>query len=139
MLFSSKSIFFHLENDYKLTWLKKRPTTMVLLLMLHQLQRMQPPVLSWWICLHSLFFQQIVTFIRRKKRTAINPFPTLQVVTTEVKMENDPCAKCFKPLGIRGTKRPVQCDICQEFWHLECAKLAMPPRYPSWACPRCMG
>ena len=82
-----------------------------------------------------------------------NPFPApLVVVDTPVKLE--PCSKCYQPLASRGTNRPVQCDMCHEFWHLmqhslsiwtvlnaelTCASLQMPPRHGSWACPRCLG
>jgi hypothetical protein len=67
------------------------------------------------------------------------PFKKLEVVTTEVKVEGDPCAKCGDKLGTRGTIRPVFCDLCKEYWHLKCAGLSMPPRWGSWACPRCDG
>ena len=68
-----------------------------------------------------------------------NPFPRLPVVETEVKVEDQPCAMCFQPLGVKGPDRPVWCDVCHEYWHLKCANLSMPPRYNSWACPRCLG
>lgn len=68
-----------------------------------------------------------------------NPFPVLTTVTTEVKVENEPCAACLRPLGTRGLLRPVCCDYCKEYWHLRCAGLQMPPRYNSWGCRRCQG
>jgi hypothetical protein len=69
-----------------------------------------------------------------------NPFPRpLTVVTTEVKVEGEPCSKCFGALGTRGGLRPVNCDLCREYWHLKCANLVIPPRFNSWACPRCTG
>ncbi len=43
-----------------------------------------------------------------------NPFPQLTVVTTEVKVEGEPCAKCFRPLGTRGGLRPVNCDVSRK-------------------------
>ena len=27
----------------------------------------------------------------------------------------------------------------EEYWHLRCGGLSMPPRWPSWCCPRCEG
>ena len=70
----------------------------------------------------------------------MNPFPKgLEVVSTEVKCEDLPCAKCLRGLGLRGVLRPVCCDVCKEYWHLKCAGLAMPPRHGSWGCPRCNG
>lgn len=66
-----------------------------------------------------------------------SPFPApLVVKTTEVKMEGEPCAKCFKPLGVSERMRPVMCDLCREYWHLKCARLDMTPMF-GWTCPRC--
>ncbi len=66
-----------------------------------------------------------------------NPFPLLRSISTEVKVENEPCAKFYGPLGLKGLMRPVCCDTCGEYWHLKCANMALPPRYGSWGCPRC--
>ena len=56
-----------------------------------------------------------------------NPFPkALKVKTEEDKWSGQPCAKCFKALGKRGGQRPIQCDICRDVWHMQCAGKAIP-------------
>ena len=64
-----------------------------------------------------------------------DPFVAARItcISTAVKVEGEPCAKCYKPMGRSGRKLPICCDACGEYWHWGCAGIQLTPRGQSVA------